>query len=349
MKAAFTLVFLFSTLAVSFASNEKAQGYIEKYKDIAISEMKRSGIPASIKLAQGMLESQWGESELARKANNHFGIKCGSQWSGPTFFRADDDFDSRGKQVESCFRAYDDARTSYISHTDFLTEPKKQSRYGFLFSFASDDYNSWAKGLSQAGYATDPKYADKLISTIQRYNLSIYDERLSGKELANNQLPDARNQTNSGGSFTAASESRYHHQGLKHMITDGKSSAEDISKHFGLSLRHLLSYNETILIPSEDLPAGEIVYLEPKLREYAGTESVHYVREGETVASISQLYGLRAVSLRSINKIARDEDVKPGQVIYLTVKARNNQPSKPERIRTDSKKKKKSIYLLEWK
>lgn len=328
------------------ASNEKAYSYIDKYKDIAISEMRRSGIPASIKLAQGMLESQWGESELATKANNHFGIKCGSQWAGPSFYRMDDDYDANGNKVESCFRSYDDARSSYISHTEFLQEPRKQSRYGFLFSYASDDYESWAKGLRQAGYATDPKYPDKLIATIQKFGLDAFDERLTSKDLVNNSLPGAPVLDMN---VNSASKSEIHHQGLKYILADGKSTAEQIANHYKLTVRQLLAYNETILVPSDVLDKGEIIYLEQKKREFEGDISAHYVKQGETIASISQLYGMRATSLRAINKLSRTEEVSQGQVIYLTPGSvkKASERSSDKQDRKKSKKNKKA-YLFEW-
>ena len=145
--------------------------YIEKYQEIAIREMHRSGIPASITLAQGILESSWGNGSLALKANNHFGIKCKSHWTGPSFYIEDDDF-KNGKLIKSCFRSYDNAKASYIDHTDFLIE---NPRYQKLFSYDKTDYKRWAHGLKKCGYATDKKYAYKLISNIEKYNLSRFD------------------------------------------------------------------------------------------------------------------------------------------------------------------------------
>ena len=146
--------------------------YIQNYKDIAIAEMHRSGIPASIKLAQGLLESQAGKSPLAVKANNHFGIKCKKTWLGPTYYKKDDDRDHKGKLLESCFRAYDFDHQSYIDHTNFLLH---RERYKDLFSYGRQDYVNWAIGLKRCGYATDRKYAQKLIKTIENYNLAQYD------------------------------------------------------------------------------------------------------------------------------------------------------------------------------
>ena len=145
--------------------------YINTYSDIAIREMQRSGIPASITLAQGIHESSWGRGELSLNSNNHFGIKCKKEWQGPTFYIEDDDY-VNGELIKSCFRAYGNVEDSYIDHTDFLVN---NTRYQALFKLSSADYVAWAKGLKQCGYATDPNYANKLIKTIEEYQLDQYD------------------------------------------------------------------------------------------------------------------------------------------------------------------------------
>ncbi|MDX1685066.1 MAG: glucosaminidase domain-containing protein [Saprospiraceae bacterium] len=147
--------------------------YIDLYKDIAIAEMHRSGIPASIKLAQGLLESQAGQSLLAQHANNHFGIKCKSTWSGPSFYKKDDDFDHKGQLMESCFRAYDHVKQSYIDHTNFLVH---RERYKDLFSYGKEDYVNWAIGLQRCGYATDQRYSAKVIELIKKHDLHQFDK-----------------------------------------------------------------------------------------------------------------------------------------------------------------------------
>jgi len=156
------------------AKDDPVRTYIDKYKEIAISEMQRTGIPASIKLAQGILESNSGRSTLAIKANNHFGIKCGNYWQGSTFYREDDDY-KNGKLIKSCFRKFNDDDISFVAHSDFLTNPGSHYRYGFLFELEPTNYNDWARGLKKSGYATDPRYADKLISIIESYKLYEFD------------------------------------------------------------------------------------------------------------------------------------------------------------------------------
>ncbi|HCN83223.1 MAG TPA: hemagglutinin [Sphingobacteriaceae bacterium] len=143
-----------------------APDYIERFKDIAISEMNKSGIPASITLAQGLLESGNGNSRLAREANNHFGIKCTSEWKGKTILQDDD-------LKDDCFRVYKDPEESFRDHSEFL----KRSRYAFLFQLDKNDFQGWANGLKQAGYATNPKYPELLISLIERYQLDNFDRK----------------------------------------------------------------------------------------------------------------------------------------------------------------------------
>jgi len=167
------LIVCFSFAFDNNNNDEIARIYVQTYKDLAIKEMKRSGIPASITLGQGLLESGYGQSSLARKANNHFGIKCKVEWTGSTYYHKDDDYDKNGKLKKSCFRSYDSAEQSYIDHTEFLVH---RDRYRELFDYAHTDYVSWAKGLKKCGYATNPRYADMLISTIERFGLYQYDQ-----------------------------------------------------------------------------------------------------------------------------------------------------------------------------
>ena len=165
------LLICFILFGITNTGFAQPTNYIEKYQKIAIREMHRSGIPASITLAQGILESSWGNGSLALKANNHFGIKCKSHWTGPTFYIEDDDY-KRGKLIKSCFRAYDNAEESYIDHTDFLLA---NARYEVLFTYDKTDYQRWAHGLKKCGYATDKKYGYKLIRTIKKYGLDRFD------------------------------------------------------------------------------------------------------------------------------------------------------------------------------
>lgn len=172
LKFSFAIVVGFTFISTRSVSVQER--YIEQYKQIAISEMERSKIPASIKMAQALFESQSGRSELATQANNHFGIKCKTTWSGDTYQYKDDDLDKEGNLTFSCFRSYSSAIDSYKDHSDFLIG---RSRYQELFSLPMDDYKSWAYGLKKCGYATDPLYAEKLIRVIEKYNLDLLDIR----------------------------------------------------------------------------------------------------------------------------------------------------------------------------
>ncbi|HHH50348.1 MAG TPA: hypothetical protein ENK52_05155 [Saprospiraceae bacterium] len=161
---------------VIFANNHPNLMYIQKYSGLAVKEMQESGIPASIKLAQGILESSWGKSESALYYNNHFGIKCKSNWNGDSFNKEDDDFDAQGHLVPSCFRAYKTASESYRDHSKFL---KSSPRYKKLFQLDKTDYINWAIGLQQCGYASNQAYALKLIDLIEKYNLQRFDKLAS--------------------------------------------------------------------------------------------------------------------------------------------------------------------------
>jgi mannosyl-glycoprotein endo-beta-N-acetylglucosaminidase len=163
-----TVIFVLFSLSISANHVDE---YIQNYQNIAQQEMRRSGIPASIIIAQGIHESSWGKGELAIESKNHFGIKCKDYWTGPTYYIEDDDYQN-GKLVKSCFRAYENVEASYIDHTNFLLESE---RYKDLFTYPKTDYRRWAKGLKECGYATDPNYAEKLVRIIEKYQLYQFD------------------------------------------------------------------------------------------------------------------------------------------------------------------------------
>jgi flagellum-specific peptidoglycan hydrolase FlgJ len=168
------IVLLATASMVSFDFNPEiaASEYIKAYKELAVVEMYRTGIPASITLAQGLHESHYGTSKLATVANNHFGIKCKSYWTGKTYYQKDDDLDQSGQLIESCFRAYTSDIDSYIDRSNFLMQSE---RYSPLFQFDKTDYVAWAHGLRLCGYATDKQYAEKLIRKIEKYQLDVFD------------------------------------------------------------------------------------------------------------------------------------------------------------------------------
>jgi len=164
--------YLFLLLAIMGFDNEPTSKYIERFKDIAIYEMQRAKIPASITLAQAIHESSWGKGELAVNSNNYFGIKCKKYWQGKKYFKVDDDFDEHEEPVESCFRVYPDIKASFKDHSEFL---RQGERYAKLFQLDITNYKAWAKGLQACGYATDSRYAEKLIHTIEKYELYKFD------------------------------------------------------------------------------------------------------------------------------------------------------------------------------
>jgi len=174
MKITLNTLLLFAIPMAVFANSNSTTArvdYIEQFSEFAITEMQRSGVPASITLAQGLVESNAGQSELSRKSLNHFGIKCKKSWQGKTVYYKDDDY-KNGKLIESCFRAYNSVLESYTDHSNFL---RKNPRYSKLFDLHPTDYQGWAIGLKECGYATNKKYADMLIKIIEDYALYIYD------------------------------------------------------------------------------------------------------------------------------------------------------------------------------
>lgn len=214
---------------VNISYNERVANYIKEYAQISKEEMLQYGIPASITLAQGILESGAGAGELTQKANNHFGIKCHTGWEGETVYHDDDE---RGE----CFRKYNDPKYSYRDHSLFLTQ---RSRYKDLFTLRKDDYKGWAKGLRKAGYATDPKYPDKLIGIIERYNLQAYDHEVLGTKVSII-TPD---NSKIGTYAVQAGDTLY-----------------SISRRFNLTVDTLKKYNG---LRGNDISIGQVLYLHP--------------------------------------------------------------------------------------
>ncbi len=315
-------LFFFFVLSVWVPHSLQAEGgdpyaYIEKFKDIAVQEMKRAGIPASIKLAQGMLESAMGTSELARKANNHFGIKCHNDWDGKKMWRIDDDVDERGKPIKSCFRVYKHARESYVAHSEFLRDPKKEYRYGFLFFLNPTDYRSWAKGLQSSGYATSPTYANKLIGLIERYELYEYD-RQGMEEMPVIEEPDKPlDEIESVLGITYNNDTRM-------VLAREGETLKSIEERTAVPVEKLMKYNEGYTSPSHRLKEGDIVYLEAKRNYYRGFKKWHYVKEGETMFYIAQLYGIKLNKLYDKNRMPEGSQPAPGERIRLRGKTKSD-------------------------
>ena len=328
------IVLVFS--AFDYPDSKKIiDNYIDTYKTIAISEMRRTGIPASIKLAQGILESDFGRSPLATNANNHFGIKCGGDWSGGTYYSHDDDTDSVGLLIESCFRSFNQAEDSYIAHSEFISNPSKRSRYGFLFNLGTTDYVGWANGLKFAGYATDPAYPQKLITIIEKYQLFKYDEFVVIPEtgilaenqggLSNSQVSDSndgktrerRNGKAQNDNIVKSKAKNTTINGLRAVYASGGENIQRIAISMGKNVSELLEYNEEIKSMDYILSANEIVYLERKKKNIEGESLYHTMQNGETMYSISQQYGIRLESLLTKNNLTPDALPLEGQQISL--------------------------------
>ena len=279
--------------------NSTYQQYIDQYKDVAIEQMKKYHIPASITLAQGLFESGAGRSELARKGNNHFGIKCHG-WKGRKVYHDDD-------ASNECFRAYNNAYESYEDHSRFLVSGK---RYQSLFSLKNTDYRGWAHGLKAAGYATNPSYATKLINIIELYKLYEYDHAKHYDRF----LASATKDCVAPGGMTHPIYKFNNNYYLKARRGDSFSS---IAKEIGLSERKLAAYNE--LPVSASLSEGDIVYLKKKAKKAPKSykDRLHYVRAGESMYSISQLYGIRMKYLYKMNNMTPYDNIVVGQGLRL--------------------------------
>ena len=270
--------------------NKQYEEYIKKYRDIAVDEMKKYHIPASITLAQGLLESGAGQSTLARKSNNHFGIKCGSDWRGKTV-RHDDD------ERNECFRAYKHPKQSYEDHSKFLVS---RPRYASLFKLKITDYKGWARGLKKAGYATNPRYAEQLIGIIELYDLDKYDKKGGLKWMKENPNP----------------HQPYIANGLVYIVVRSGDTWKSISKEFDISRKKLRKYND--LYKGYELQVGDILYLEKKNRRADKEHIVHVLRAGESMYSISQKYGIRLKRLYKLNKMTEDESTpEVGTILRL--------------------------------
>jgi LysM repeat protein len=300
-------------LTASEVDNSRMVSYIEQYKYIAIEEMLRTKIPASIKLAQAILESHAGSSTLAVKANNHFGIKCGDRWGGKSYYLKDDDYDKQGNHIRSCFRVYQDATESFKAHSSFITgEGRITNRYASLFSLGTEDYKGWANGLQKAGYATHPMYSRRLISLIEDYRLFTYD--ISGKPSA----PEAPK-----GFFAGNDDSPFQKvNGLKSVYVDHMASPAEIAMDFNLPVDLIMKYNEILKEENAPINTPMNIFLEKKKKKNPNYKSFHLVKAGETLESISQLYGIQVKYLYRRNRIQEGGQPAVGSKVYLSRKSK---------------------------
>lgn len=302
--------------AFSAAGNTPQKKYIEQFASLAVEEMYRSGIPASITLAQGLLESRYGQSELAVEGNNHFGIKCHNNWSGKKMYHDDD---LKGE----CFRKYPSPEHSYRDHSDFL---RYRERYAFLFDLEITDYKAWAYGLKKAGYATDPQYPAKLIKLIEEYSLYEYDSpelmiSRSGKKLSIPDSPSRIGQTEkltgqarADFHFNAARE-LYRQNGVPFVYSIEGETYESLATSNNLFLREILKFND--LDRTQALTPGTKVFLQQKKRQAVKGLDKHVVEEGESMRSIAQKYGVRLKNLYKLNGMADVDVPREGDIIKL--------------------------------
>jgi len=305
-------MFLCIILCTCCAQDSERETYIELYKHIAIEEMNRSGIPASIKLAQGILESASGTSTLSLKANNHFGIKCGGRWSGATYYHFDDDYDRNGNLIKSCFRKYQSPEESYTAHTEFLMSG---ARYEFLFSYPKTDYKNWAKGLKKAGYATNPKYANLLIKIIEQSDLAKFDrmtEEVIVYEPENPKHPDK---------VHAIKRRKSVNNQVKIIIAAAGDTYMGLSDILDIPTKRLLKYND--LSSGRSLQQGDYVYMQPKRKKYRYKKDFHIVKKDDAMYQLSQKYGIKLKHLYRRNRMKEGTEPAAGQRIYLRKKAKN--------------------------
>ncbi|TKG96132.1 LysM peptidoglycan-binding domain-containing protein [Puteibacter caeruleilacunae] len=292
--------------ATTFAQTRKTtrEEYIKQYAIVAIEEMEKSGIPASITLAQGCLESGNGNSELARKANNHFGIKCKKSWKGKSM-KYDDD------RKNECFRKYNSALESYHDHTNFLTD---NPRYSTLFTYDITDYKSWAHGLKKAGYATDPKYAHRLIKIIEENYLYNYDNPnllAQARSIRGNIDPSkvANNLVNSPIHIIKR------RNGLRSTIVKPGDTFESIANEVQIKHWEIYAYNDYNKGVAPRV--NEILYLERKRNKAAKPNQTYVVKAGDSMHFISQRFGIKLKKLLRRNKMKFTTPPKVGQVIRL--------------------------------
>ena len=358
----FATIFFATLMLAANAQKEKAYNYIAQYKNIAIAEMQRSGVPASITLAQGILESAYGESDLCKQSNNHFGIKCKTEWAGEKVYHDDD-------IKNECFRSYPSAGDSYKDHSDFL---RTRDWYSFLFKLQPTDFEGWAKGLKKAGYAMEKDYPQKLMKVINDYNLNqytlialnklpnlnetlakkdkeeIFEDttmapeliiKISSKQLLENQRENAEGVTddsviiiNPNATKKAILEKKKtsYPDGIftinhsKVIYVKEGTSILSLAKQYDISLAKLLDFND--MLEEEILTADKLIFIEKKLTRGAG--DFHVVIINETLHDICQVEGVRLDKLAEYNGIKKTMQPASGEKVYL----RSNAPASPKTI-----------------
>ncbi len=294
---------------ITFSQRIYTRGeYIEMYRELAVLEMQRTGVPASITLAQGCLESSNGNSELSRKSNNHFGIKCKTTWTGKRVFHDDD-------ERNECFRKYNSVEESFMDHSNFLSA---NPRYADLFKLTITDYKGWAHGLKRAGYATNPRYAEELIRIVEENELYHYDLVTDPTQLGrfNNYGVAGSNHHLINPYQTRKVVLRNE---LQTIVVRAGDTMESLAAEFNLKPWQMYHYND---YPHGRQPVeNEILYLEAKARRAAKGVETHTLDSGETMHYVSQVYGIRLKPLLKRNRMSKNENPPVGSVIYLRDKS----------------------------
>ena len=303
MRKLFLVTIIFAFPVISAFSqvrwNSAYQSYIDLYKDLAIEVMITYKIPASITLAQGLLESSAGRSELARKGNNHFGIKCHG-WTGRKTYHDDD-------ESNECFRAYENVAQSFEDHSKFLA---RQNRYSRLFKLSIKDYKGWAKGLKACGYATNPRYADKLIEIIELYELHKYDN-------ANHYDKFISKHSSTGNASLGRLHPIYKYNKNYYIIARAGDTFKSIGEEINISYKKIAKYNERDR--NDKLIPGEVIFLKEKQKkaDQAFKTRFHIVKAGESMYSISQYYGIRLKYLYKKNNLDANYQIKVGDKLLV--------------------------------
>ena len=324
-RLVYLLITLFSFTAVS-AQTITIEEYVNTYKEIAIKEMIRTGVPASITLAQGIVETESGNSKLVKKSNNHFGIKCKETWTGPSVSHDDD-------APGECFRKYENPEQSYVDHSDFL---RTRKHYNFLFGLDPADYKAWAYGLKKAGYATNPAYPQMLIKYIEKYNLNDYSLIALGKKQSADPIFAKKEQpvtiaVQQPGVQTPVQQSsdivkeeikkpvvnyptgEFKINETKVVYATKGTSFLAIAQQHNVQLKWLFDFND--LKETEVLEKDQLIYLQRKRR--VGANQFHVVASGETLYDIAQAQGIRLDALMQLNQIPSNKQPMPGQQLYL--------------------------------
>jgi LysM repeat protein len=314
------LAFLILNLSAFSQAKMTREQYISKYKNVAINNMRKHKVPASITLAQGLLESGNGNSELSQKSNNHFGIKCHSTWKGKKTYHDDD-------KKKECFRVYKTVEDSYADHANFL----HKSRYAKCFELKITDYKGWAKELKNAGYATNPKYPKLLIKIIEDNELYKYDEEALGRKASKEPKETVKTPTGNASGSKGPNEKydnnkefedvdyygkpmvKLSENKIKFIIAGKGDSPEKIARKMEMGRWQILLYNN--VKPEYRFREGEKIYLQPKRNK--GSKPYHIAKSGESIWIISQKFGVKMSKIRKYNKLTKDSQIKPGQKIYL--------------------------------